>query len=33
MKLEGSWLCLQESTSGPFSEPDEFSPHFYVLFV
>jgi len=29
MELEGSLPCSQQPASGPYSEPDESSPHLY----
>jgi hypothetical protein len=32
MEPEGSLLCSQEPTTGPYPEPDESSPQFPTLF-
>jgi hypothetical protein len=32
MEPEGLLLCLQESTTRPYREPDECSPHLPTLF-
>jgi hypothetical protein len=32
MEPEGSLLCSQESTTNPYPEPDESSPHISTLF-
>jgi hypothetical protein len=33
MKAGGSLPCLQEPTTGPFPEPDEFNSDRYVMFL
>jgi hypothetical protein len=32
MESEGSLLCLQESATGPYPDPDESSPKLLTLF-
>jgi len=32
MEREGSLLCSQQPTAGPYPEPDESSPHLPTLF-
>jgi len=31
MEPEGSLLCLQEFAAGPYSKPDESSPHYPTI--
>jgi len=33
MEPEGSLPCSQDPASGPFPQPDEYSPHPTILFV
>jgi hypothetical protein len=33
MEHEGSLLRSQESATGPYPEPDEYSPRFHTLFL
>jgi hypothetical protein len=33
MDPEGSLSCSQEPTTGPYPEPDEFSPHHCILIL
>jgi hypothetical protein len=33
MEPEGSLPCSQKLSAGPYSEPDESSPHLHTLFL
>jgi len=33
MQHEGSLPCSQEPATGPYPEPDEFSPYHHILFI
>jgi hypothetical protein len=32
MEYEGSFPCQQVHSTGPYPEPDQYSPHPYILF-